>query len=84
MPERVCKRCLLKELSETDYFKSIYDYIENIPPERKTEDDIYQARLALCKSCDHLINGMCELCGCFAEVRAAKKMQHCAKDPAIW
>lgn len=34
--ERIpCRRCLLKDLSDTDYFHSIYEYIENIPPEQK-------------------------------------------------
>lgn len=84
MAERICKRCLLKDLSDTDYFRSIYEYIENIPPEQKAPQDLYQQRLSVCQTCDHLINGMCELCGCFVEVRAAKQNQYCAKSKAIW
>ncbi|MFQ7747018.1 MAG: DUF6171 family protein [Eubacteriales bacterium] len=33
---------------------------------------------------DSLRNGMCALCGCFVEVRAAKKRQHCAQSEKIW
>ena len=83
--ERIpCRRCLLKDLSDTDYFHSIYEYIENIPPEQKTPDALYKDRLQKCTSCDHLVNGMCALCGCFVEVRAAKVRQHCAKNAEIW
>lgn len=31
MTQRVCKRCLLRELDGT-YFQSIYEYIQNLPP----------------------------------------------------
>lgn len=83
--ERIpCRRCLLKDLSDTDYFHSIYEYIENIPPEQKAPDALYKNRLQKCTSCDHLVNGMCALCGCFVEVRAAKVHQHCAKNAEIW
>ncbi|MBP3704499.1 MAG: hypothetical protein J6I98_03095 [Clostridia bacterium] len=82
--ERICKRCLLKDLSETDYFRSIYEYIENLPAEQKADEALYTSRLEKCRACDHLVNGMCELCGCFVEVRAAKRLQHCAKNMEIW
>ena len=84
MAERICKRCLLKDLSESDYFSSIYEYIENIPAEQKASNALYAERLEKCRACDHLVNGMCELCGCFVEVRAAKIQQHCAKSRAVW
>ena len=61
MTQRVCKRCLLREL-----------------------DGTYAHRLELCKACGHLVNGMCELCGCFVEVRAAKINQHCAETAQRW
>ena len=84
MSERVCRRCLLKDMDRNEYFRSIYEYIENIPQEQKAEPSIYESRVNICRSCDHLVNGMCELCGCFVEVRAAKIMQHCAKSSDIW
>lgn len=73
---RVCRRCLLREL-DGNYFDSIYQYIETIPEEQKAGRDEYAIRLAKCKSCEHLRNGMCAQCGCFVEVRAAKKLQRC-------
>lgn len=83
MEGRICRRCLLKELSE-ESFLSIYEYIENLPQELKTPEHEYEKRIAICKACTHLINGMCDYCGCFAEVRAAKKNQSCPDMPAKW
>lgn len=79
-----CKRCLLKQLGGPDYFATIYDYIAALPDEIKTQSTEYDRRLAICLDCDCLINGMCRLCGCFVEVRAAKKHQSCPKDDTLW
>lgn len=79
MNRPACKRCLLREL-DGEYFKSIYQYIENISPEQKASSEEYARRLALCRACDELQNGMCAQCGCFAEVRAAKKRMSCPME----
>ena len=84
MAERICKRCLLKDLDSETYFRTIYEYIGNMPPEQKVDTVLYEQRLQICRTCDHLINGMCDLCGCFVEVRAAKKVQHCAESYNKW
>ena len=36
-------------MDKADYFKSMYDYIENLDPDIKTEDSLYEKRLATCK-----------------------------------
>ena len=79
-----CKRCLLKDLSKDEYFQTVYEYIESINEEVKTPADEYNRRLALCCSCDNLVNGMCKLCGCFVEVRSIKRNAHCADTPPKW
>lgn len=79
MNRPACKRCLLREL-DGEYFQSIYQYIESIPPEQKASSEEYVRRLALCRECDDLKNGLCAQCGCFAEVRAAKKQMACPMD----
>jgi len=81
--ERVCRRCLLRELDREAY-ASIYAYIGSLPEEERAEPSEYARRLELCKSCESLRNGMCALCGCFVEVRAAKKRMYCAKSKEIW
>lgn len=83
MERRLCRRCLLKELDDA-YFQTVYEYIDSLPAEQKAEKAEYAKRLEKCRECDHLQNGMCALCGCFVEVRAAKKRQHCAKSGEIW
>ena len=54
MTQRVCKRCLLRELDGT-YFQSIYEYIQNLPPQWKADQETYAHRLALCKACGMLL-----------------------------
>lgn len=78
-----CKRCLLNELSK-EAFGSIYQYIENLPPEQKSDPKLYSTRLEHCRKCPKLMNGMCSLCGCFVEVRAAKKLMYCPDTPKNW
>jgi len=56
--------------------------MEKIPPEQRTDDAAYRARLASCKECDQLLSGVCMKCGCYVELRAAFAAQKCpnAKD----
>lgn len=76
MNQRTCRRCLLRELDQT-FFQSIYQYIRSIPAELKASPAEYERRLAVCRKCESLQNGMCAQCGCFAEVRAAKGKMGC-------
>ncbi|MCL2420981.1 MAG: DUF6171 family protein [Defluviitaleaceae bacterium] len=78
--QSLCRRCLLKESQGGDLYRSIMEYIDAIPLEEKSCIEAYNQRLEICKICDHLTNGMCALCGCFVEVRAAKSNQRCAGD----
>ena len=76
MTEPLCKRCLLREL-DGEYFKSVYRYIDSLPEEQKAGPGACAERLEICRTCPDLQNGMCAQCGCFAEVRAAKKRLGC-------
>lgn len=76
MSKTPCKRCLLREL-DGEYFKSVYQYIENLPEEQKASPGVYAGRLDICRECGDLKNGICAQCGCFAEVRAAKRRLAC-------
>ena len=60
---RICKKCLLREMSEADTYKTMYEYIANLNPDDKTPDQEYETRLSQCKTCDHLLSGMCRICG---------------------
>jgi len=75
-----CRRCLLRESSQGDeLYHSVMEYVNTIPIIEKASTEVYGQRLSICQSCDQLTNGMCALCGCFVEVRAAKIAQSCIK-----
>ncbi len=82
--ESYCRKCLLKDISKEEYFKNVYEYIKSLDEEIKTPDGEYERRLGICKECDKLINGMCAVCGCFVEVRAAKKINYCPDVNRKW
>lgn len=84
MEERACRRCLLKDMTGNEYYNSVYEYIEALPVAVKTPEAEYQRRLRICGDCAHLVNAMCDQCGCFVEVRAAKRSNACAKSADIW
>ncbi|BCZ44575.1 hypothetical protein psyc5s11_06420 [Clostridium gelidum] len=84
MNQRFCRRCLLDELFEEKEYKHLQDYIEHLDEYIKTEDEEYKKRLDICKECDNLINGMCKICGCFVEMRAAIKKNYCPNIDKHW
>ena len=84
MERAICKRCLLYELAEDSYFENVYEYIRSLDESVKASPRQYENRLNTCRSCDNLVNGMCKLCGCFVEVRAAVLKNSCASTPVKW
>ena len=74
---RSCKRCLTREMAEQGDFQSLRDYIENMDPDIRTAENIYEKRLAACKECDMLIQGICRKCGCYVELRASVAKNSC-------
>lgn len=81
---RYCKRCLIRETDQAEYYKNMYEYIRLLPEEDKVLSEEYERRLMICKSCDRLFQGMCRLCGCFVEMRAAMKIRGCPDIPDRW
>lgn len=55
----------------------IQKYKEAIKAAEQVSDEIYEQRLVVCKSCEHLNAGTCNACGCYVELRAAAKIAHC-------
>ena len=76
MEERICKRCLLREMAEADR-AMIQKYKEAIRREDRVEEAVYEARLAVCKECKKLIDGTCMACGCYVELRALSPVSRC-------
>ena len=72
---------MLRDMADGDkLYKHIADSVSGIPAEHKTPEAEYLRRLGICKVCEHLLNGMCSLCGCFPEYRAAKIGQSCVNN----
>lgn len=82
--QRICKKCLLMEMQESAYFQNLYDYISRLDEDIKTDERNYQDRLGKCKACDSLMNGMCRICGCFVELRAAIEKNGCPHTTPKW
>lgn len=80
-----CKRCLLEESGKKRTYESVRDYLNNLSFDLKVSDELYSKRLDLCKTCNHLISGMCLKCGCYVQVRAALKDRECPNhDDRKW
>ena len=80
-----CRRCLLEDMPDQAALASnIRELISLLPDTLRAEESQRQSRLAVCRSCDHLIDGMCALCGCYVELRAAKRKMTCPDVPGRW
>lgn len=79
-----CRRCLLSEIDRNGTYRTVLEYISSLDESVKCSREEYEARLTVCRACDHLTDGMCALCGCFVEVRAVKRSQNCPDLPHRW
>ena len=68
----MCKRCLLADIGEIEYAAHIGRYIDALGDSEKVGAGLYLERLAFCRGCDGLVNGVCRFCGCFVELRAVR------------
>jgi len=76
----ICKRCLLSESGQFDeLYETLMGHVSAIPADNRVADNEYHRRLDICKNCDNLTDGMCVLCGCYVELRAAIKAKQCVK-----
>ena len=83
-PKRFCRKCLIRELGMDEYFRNLQDYIRNLDPDLKVPDEVYEERLAKCKECAQLTQGLCRVCGCYVELRAAMKKNSCPLGKPAW
>lgn len=82
--KKPCLRCLLQESDESQLAEVIRQRIATMPAAQKTTPEEYARRLEICRSCDDLISGTCRKCGCYAELRAAKKDSACPNATDRW
>ena len=78
--QRYCRKCLTRDMvGKEEYFRSLREYIANLDPEFKADEALYEERLAVCKECDLLLEGMCRICGCYVELRAVVAKNICPR-----
>jgi len=83
-PKRICKKCLLKDFAPEEYLNNMRAYINGLDDEIKAVQEIYLERLSHCETCDKLNEGICRICGCFVEYRAAIKLKQCPDIHPKW
>ncbi len=81
---RVCRKCLLYTESREEFFQKLEAYIANLDEEDRADQQTYESRLRTCARCPHLTDGMCVLCGCYVELRAALKVRRCPDVTRKW
>lgn len=84
MEQRICTRCLLREMIASDASKQaelemIKKYRDAIKQADCVTEEEYEYRLSVCRECEKLLAGTCGACGCYVELRAAVRMSHCPK-----
>ncbi len=81
---RRCRTCLQSKMPDTEYYNNMHAYIENMDEHIKSPSGLYNERLEICKTCESLLNGMCRICGCFVEMRAAVNKNYCPGPGKRW
>lgn len=77
---RLCRRCLTREMAGgEETFRSLREYIDNLDSDVRAAGELYERRLAVCKECELLLEGMCRSCGCYVELRAAMIKNVCPR-----
>ncbi|MGN0369792.1 MAG: DUF6171 family protein [Butyrivibrio sp.] len=79
-----CKRCLIRDLNDTDRMKIIDDYKSMIPQNKAADSQTYEKRLAVCLDCKWLNMGTCLKCGFLVEARAFVNSNHCPLGDKVW
>ena len=71
-------RCLLRDRADMEAERRrVKMYRSVMSEELRVEDAAYEHRLQICMECEALQNGTCMECGCFVEMRAARRDMNC-------
>lgn len=66
-----CKRCGLKTVLNEEEINKMVDEVKSLRGIKLADEDVYQARTAVCGECEKLEYGStCMSCGCIVQVRA--------------
>ncbi len=81
---RICRKCLLDQETEEEFREKLQGYLDNLSEDDRVDQKTYEERLTICGRCEHLTKGMCRLCGCYVELRAAMKIRRCPDIERRW
>ena len=78
-------RCLTADMPGGDALaRIIRERTEQIPEAEQTPESLRLRRLDACRECGKLNRGTCALCGCYVEIRAARRRMDCPDVPPRW
>ena len=81
---RICKKCLVRDFDSGELFHTMQEYIARMDEDIKAPQEEYERRLTICSECEKLRSGMCGVCGCYVEMRAAVKTHYCPDVHKRW
>ena len=73
----LCRRCLDLRVPEGELIAYLDKYVSELPERERASDEVYRARLSACADCPERAEATCRLCGCYVQVRAAKRRMRC-------
>ena len=79
-----CKKCLLAEIDPEGVYRSVIELVDALPEDKRCCSEEYGRRLGICRVCSQLSGGVCMQCGCYVELRAAKKSSVCPHPEHYW
>ncbi len=78
MSSGFCYLCeIYKEAADPELAGRIKMLVSGLPQKERAQDSLYAKRLDTCALCEKLLDNTCRSCGCYIELRAAKKDSHC-------
>lgn len=79
-----CLRCLLRDMDAREEYRKLKVYLDSFEKETRTTEVEYERRLAICRGCNYLREGICGKCGCFVEARALRRYGSCPCEEPYW
>lgn len=74
----------MEDFASEEYLENMRIYINSLDEDIRTDDIMYRDRLMICEKCDQLNEGICRICGCFVEYRAAVRIKGCPASEPKW
>lgn len=82
--KKPCIPCLLRDMDAEEEYKKLKIYLDSFDKDIRVSDVEYEERLAKCRQCGNLREGICGKCGCFVEARALRKLGTCPHEEPRW